>query len=253
MILSRKWLNEFVDCSAWADHDFSEAMTLSGSKVETFTDLHKNIQNVVAGRIVEMVRHTNSDHMWVCQVDVGGSEPLQIVTGAQNQKVGDMVPVALDGSLLPDGKEIHAGMLRGELSNGMMCSLKELGLTLHDYPYAIEDGLWIMQEDGVKPGDDIAAVIGMDDHVVEFEITPNRPDCLSVIGLAREAAVTFDKPRRPRQRRGHPRPRQHPHRRSGALPALHRAHGAQRQDRAVPGVDARASAQQRRAPDQQHR
>lgn len=134
MILSRKWLNEFVDCSAWADHDFSEAMTLSGSKVETFTDLHKNIQNVVAGRIVEMVRHTNSDHMWVCQVDVGGSEPLQIVTGAQNQKVGDMVPVALDGSLLPDGKEIHAGMLRGELSNGMMCSLKELGLTLHDYP-----------------------------------------------------------------------------------------------------------------------
>ena len=196
MILSRKWLNEFVDCSAWADHDFSEAMTLSGSKVETFTDLHKNIQNVVAGRIVEMVRHTNSDHMWVCQVDVGGDAPLQIVTGAQNQKVGDMVPVALDGSLLPDGKEIHAGMLRGELSNGMMCSLKELGLTLHDYPYAIEDGLWIMQEDGVKPGDDIAAVIGMDDHVVEFEITPNRPDCLSVIGLAREAAVTFDKPLR---------------------------------------------------------
>ena len=194
MILSRKWLNEFVDCSAWADHDFSEAMTLSGSKVETFTDLHKNIQNVVAGRIVEMVRHTNSDHMWVCQVDVGGDAPLQIVTGAQNQKVGDMVPVALDGSLLPDGKEIHAGMLRGELSNGMMCSLKELGLTLHDYPYAIEDGLWVMQEDGVKPGDDIAAVIGMDDHVVEFEITPNRPDCLSVIGLAREAAVTFDKP-----------------------------------------------------------
>ena len=194
MILSRKWLNEFVDCSAWTDHDFSEAMTLSGSKVETFTDLHKNIQNVVAGRIVEMVRHTNSDHMWVCQVDVGGDAPLQIVTGAQNQKVGDMVPIALDGSLLPDGKEIHAGMLRGELSNGMMCSLKELGLTLHDYPYAIEDGLWVMQEDGVKPGDDIAAVIGMDDHVVEFEITPNRPDCLSVIGLAREAAVTFDKP-----------------------------------------------------------
>ena len=194
MILSRKWLNEFVDCSAWSDHDFSEAMTLSGSKVETFTDLHKNIQNVVAGRIVEMVRHTNSDHMWVCQVDVGGDAPIQIVTGAQNQQVGDLVPVALDGALLPDGKQIHAGTLRGEASNGMMCSLKELGLTLHDYPYAIEDGLWVMQEDGVKPGDDIAAVIGADDHVVEFEITPNRPDCLSVIGLAREAAVTFGKP-----------------------------------------------------------
>ena len=194
MILSRKWLNEFVDCSAWSDHDFSEAMTLSGSKVETFTNLHDSIRNVVAGRIVEMVRHTNSDHMWVCQVDVGGDAPIQIVTGAQNQQVGDLVPVALDGALLPDGKEIHAGTLRGELSNGMMCSLKELGLTLHDYPYAIEDGLWVMQEDGVKPGDDIAAVIGADDHVVEFEITPNRPDCLSVIGLAREAAVTFDKP-----------------------------------------------------------
>ena len=194
MILSRKWLNEFVDCSAWTDHDFSEAMTLSGSKVETFTNLHDSIRNIVAGRIVEMVRHTNSDHMWVCQVDVGGDAPIQIVTGAQNQKVGDMVPVALDGALLPDGKEIHAGTLRGEASNGMMCSLKELGLTLHDYPYAIEDGLWVLQEDGVKPGDDIAAVIGADDHVVEFEITPNRPDCLSVIGLAREAAVTFDKP-----------------------------------------------------------
>ena len=104
------------------------------------------------------------------------------------------MPVALDGSLLPGGVEIHAGKLRGEISDGMMCSLKELGLTLHDFPYAIEDGLWVLQEDGVKPGDDIAAVIGMDDHVVEFEITPNRPDCLSVIGLAREAAVTFDKP-----------------------------------------------------------
>ena len=194
MILSRKWLNEFVDCSAWSDHDFSEAMTLSGSKVETFTNLHDSIRNVVAGRIVEMVRHTNSDHMWVCQVDVGGDAPIQIVTGAQNQQVGDLVPVALDGALLPDGKQIHAGTLRGEASNGMMCSLKELGLTLHDYPYAIEDGLWVMQEDGVEPGDDIATVIGADDHVVEFEITPNRPDCLSVIGLAREAAVTFDKP-----------------------------------------------------------
>ncbi|MFR0795669.1 MAG: hypothetical protein ACLSHG_04380 [Oscillospiraceae bacterium] len=108
MILSRKWLNEFVDCSAWADHDFSEAMTLSGSKVETFTDLHKNIQNVGRGpHRAEMVRHPNSDHMWVCQVDVGGSEPLQIVhRRAERQKVGDMVPVALDGSLLPDGKEI---------------------------------------------------------------------------------------------------------------------------------------------------
>ncbi|MBS1403296.1 MAG: phenylalanine--tRNA ligase subunit beta [Oscillospiraceae bacterium] len=194
MILSRKWLNEFVDCSATGDREFSEAMTLSGSKVETYENLHDGIQNVVAGRILEMVRHTNSDHMWVCQVDVGQDAPIQIVTGAQNQKAGDLVPVALDGSILPGGVEIHAGVLRGEESNGMICSLKELGLTLHDYPYAIEDGLWIMQEEGVQPGDDIAAVIGADDHVIEFEITPNRPDCLSVIGLAREAAVTFHQP-----------------------------------------------------------
>ena len=193
MILSRKWLNEFVDCSAWADHDFSEAMTLSGSKVETFTDLHKNIQNVVAGRIVEMVRHTNSDHMWVCQVDVGGDAPLQIVTGAQNQKVGDMVPVALDGSLLPDGKEIHAGMLRGELSNGMMCSFQELGLSHGCVPYACENGILFLPA-GTPVGEDIKKVLGLDDWVSDFEITSNRPDCLSVIGLARETAATFDRP-----------------------------------------------------------
>ena len=136
-------------------------MTLSGSKVETIERPDENLKNVVVGKILEMKRHENSDHMWVCQVDVGGDKPIQIVTGAQNQQVGDMVPVALDGALLPDGKEIHAGTLRGEASNGMRCSLKELGLTLHDYPYAIEDGLWVMQEDGVKPGDDIAAVIGL--------------------------------------------------------------------------------------------
>ena len=194
MILSRKWLNTFVDCSGVDDRTFAEAMTLSGSKVETYEDLHDGMKNVVAGRILEMERHPDSDHMWVCQVDVGRSAPIQIVTGAQNQKVGDLIPAALDGALLPDGKEIHSGMLRGVKSEGMFCSVKELGLTLHDYPYAIEDGLWILQEEGVKPGDDMALIIGMDDHVVEFEITPNRPDCLSVIGLAREASATLGLP-----------------------------------------------------------
>ena len=194
MLLSRKWLNTFVDCSGVGDREFAEAMTLSGSKVETYEDLHDKLKNVVAGRILKMVRHQNSDHMWVCEVDVGKDAPIQIVTGAQNQKEGDLIPTALDGSLLPDGTEIRTGELRGEKSEGMFCSLKELGLTLHDYPYGIEDGLWIMQEAGVKPGDDIADVIGMDDHIVEFEITPNRPDCLSVIGLARETAATLDLP-----------------------------------------------------------
>ena len=193
MNLSRKWLDTFVDCSAFSDREFAEAMTLSGSKVEVVEDLHANIKNVVAGKILHMERHPDSDHMWVCQVDVGKEAPIQIVTGAQNQKEGDLIPTALDGSLLPNGTEIHTGELRGVRSEGMFCSIGELGLTLHDYPYAIEDGLWIMQEEGTKPGDDIAVIIGRDDHVVEFEITPNRPDCLSVIGLAREASATFSK------------------------------------------------------------
>ncbi len=193
MNLSRKWLDTFVDCSSISDRDFAEAMTLSGSKVEVVEDLHANIKNMVVGKILKMERHPDSDHMWVCQVDVGKEKPIQIVTGAQNQKEGDLIPTALDGSLLPNGTEIHTGELRGVVSEGMFCSLGELGLTLHDYPYAIEDGLWIMQEEGAKPGDDIAKIIGRDDHVVEFEITPNRPDCLSVIGLAREASATFGK------------------------------------------------------------
>ena len=194
MILSRNWLNEFVDLRDVSDKQFSDEMTLSGSKVETVERPDEHLKNVVAGRIVEMVRHENSDHMWVCQIDVGQEKPVQIVTGAQNQQVGDLVPVALDGSLLPDGTEIHAGKLRGVESYGMCCSIKELGLTLHDVPYAVEDGLWILEEEGVKPGDDMAKVVGYDDSIVEFEITPNRPDCLSVIGLAREASATFHRP-----------------------------------------------------------
>ena len=194
MILSRNWLNEFVDLRDVSDKQFSDEMTLSGSKVETVERPDEHLKNVVAGRIVEMVRHENSDHMWVCRIDVGQEKPVQIVTGAQNQQVGDLVPVALDGSLFPDGTEIHAGKLRGVESYGMCCSIKELGLTLHDVPYAVEDGLWILEEEGVKPGDDMAKVVGYDDSIVEFEITPNRPDCLSVIGLAREASATFRRP-----------------------------------------------------------
>ena len=136
MNLSRKWLTEFVDVGLDEinDHDFAEAMTMTGSKVEGTRYMGEGISRVVAGRIVEMVRHHDSDHMWTCQVDVGGERNIQIVTGAQNQKVGDMVPVALDGSRLPGGAEIHTTVFRGELSEGMMCSLKELGLTQHDFP-----------------------------------------------------------------------------------------------------------------------
>ena len=298
MKLSRKWLNEFVAVDA-NDKEFAEAMTLSGSKVETTEDLGAEIKNVVVGRIRKMERHPDSDHMWVCRVDVGQNEPVQIVTGAWNIHEGDLVPVALHKAVLPGGKKIERGKLRGILSDGMLCSLSELGLDERDFPYAaitaaallndykpidpekpsipagikpgdkvcgpvicagvanvssagdgkwectlirteddspcattlvtdcqnlhqwdlvayntktntictladlhaeqrefphcINDGIFVLHED-CQPGDDIRPVINADDHVVEFEITPNRPDCLSVIGLAREVSATFDTP-----------------------------------------------------------
>ncbi len=298
MNLSRKWLTEFVDgvsVSDIDDREFSEAMTLSGSKVETYEDMGAEINNVLVGKILSMEKHPDSDHMWVCLIDVGQAEPVQIVTGAWNIHTGDLVPAALHNSLLPGGKKITKGKLRGVLSNGMLCSLKELDLDERDFPYGvisaaallndyhpldkdkpsipadikagdkvfgpvvaaavaavenaginlwsctlntgdgsavvvtscqnihvgdmvayntksesictlddlhaqqaefphcIPDGIFVLHEDGIKPGDDIKPIIGADDHVVEFEITPNRPDCLSVIGLAREAAATFGK------------------------------------------------------------
>ena len=200
MDLSRKWLNEFVGLADVDDKAFNDAMTLSGSKVETVTREGAEIKNVVVGKILEMTRHENSDHMWVCQIDVGADAPVQVVTGAQNQKTGDLVIVALDGAELPGGKKIEAGKLRGVESNGMCCSYQELGMTEHDWPYAATDGLFILDTDpdvmakNPKPGDEITKLLGYDDSVVEFEITPNRPDCLSVIGLAREASATFHRP-----------------------------------------------------------
>ena len=195
MNLSRKWLNEFVTVTA-SDKEFAEAMTLSGSKVETIADLGAEISNVVVGKVLAMKRHENSDHMWICQVDVGDGEPTQIVTGAQNVKEGDLVPVAKHKSTLPGGIKIEKGKLRGEVSYGMLCSFKELGLDQRDFPAAYEDGIWILSDDpeltNLSVGEDIRTAVGLDDHVVEFEITPNRPDCLSVIGLAREAAATFN-------------------------------------------------------------
>jgi len=299
MNLSRKWLSEFVSVDA-SDRDFAETMTLSGSKVEITRDLGAEISKVAVGKITSMERHPDSDHMWVCQLDVGQEEPVQIVTGAWNIHEGDMVPVALHNSTLPGGVKITKGKLRGVMSNGMLCSLKELGLDERDFPYAvitaaallndykpidpekpsipadvqpghkifgpvlaaavtgverapegrwsvlltfpgadgpsaarvstacqnvhagdmvafntksgcictladlhaeqrefphcIPDGIFVLQEEGIKPGDDIKPVINADDHVVEFEITPNRPDCLSVIGLAREVSAAYDVP-----------------------------------------------------------
>lgn len=192
MLLSRNWLKEFTDTTEIADRDFCEAMTMSGSKVEGYECEADKIDRVVVGKVLSIEKHPDADKLVVCQIDVG-TETIQIVTGASNLTVGDLVPVALDNSKLPTGVTIKKGKLRGVPSNGMMCSLAELNLTLNDFPYAIEDGIFVLQED-CKPGDNIKDVLHLDDTVVDFEITPNRPDCLSVIGLAREAAATFNKP-----------------------------------------------------------
>ena len=192
MKLNRKWLHEdFVDLSHVSDKEYVETLTVFGQKVETYERMDAGIRNVVVGKVVSIVRHTNSDHMWVCQVDVGKDEPVQIVTGAQNVHEGDLVPAALHNSWLPGGIHITKGKLRGEKSNGMLCSFAELGLTQNDVPGAYADGIWILNDEDCKPGDNINLVIGNDDTVVDFEITNNRPDCYSIIGLARESAAAF--------------------------------------------------------------
>ena len=192
MKLNRKWLHEeFVDLSHVSDKEYVEKLTVFGQKVETWERMDAEIKNVVVGKVVSIVRHENSDHMWVCMIDVGAEEPVQIVTGAQNVHEGDLVPTALHNSYLPGGVHITKGKLRGVKSNGMLCGLEELGLTLNDYPNAILDGIWILNNENCTVGQDINLVIGNDDTIVDFEITNNRPDCYSIIGLARESAAAF--------------------------------------------------------------
>lgn len=200
MNLSMKWLADYVPANTLGIKDFCSGMTLSGSKVEGWETEGENIKKVVVGKLLSVTPHEDSDHLLICQVDVGNpGEPIQIVTGAQNVKAGDLAPVALDGAILPpnadhpEGVKIKKGKLRGAESRGMLCSLGELGLTTHDFPYAVADGIFILQEECV-PGQDIQSAIGLNDTAVEFEITSNRPDCLSVLGLAREAHATFQLP-----------------------------------------------------------
>ena len=191
MNLSMRWLNEYVPIQS-SPREFAEGMTMSGSKVEGYETEGEGIANVVVGRVLSVTQHPDADKLVVCSVDVGSGEPVQIVTGATNVTERAMVPVALDGSTLPGGVKIKKGKLRGVESCGMLCSLSELSLTVNDFPYAIEDGIFLLEED-CTVGQDIREAIGLNDVKVEFEVTSNRPDCLSVIGLAREAAVTFGK------------------------------------------------------------
>ena len=193
MNISRKWLREFVDITA-TDKEYDSVMTLAGQKVETTERMDAEIKNVVVGKVLSMKKHENSDHMWVCMVDCGAGEPVQIVTGAQNVHEGDLVPVAQHNSYLPGGIHITKGKLRGVESCGMLCSYKELGLTEHDCPEAYAGGIWILNDEGCTVGEDMNIVIGNDDSIVEFEITNNRPDCYSLIGLARETAAAFNVP-----------------------------------------------------------
>ena len=199
------WIKAYVPDLDVTAQEFVDAMTLSGSHVEGYEQKDKNLDKIVVGKILTMEKHPDADKLVVCQVDVGQAEPLQIVTGAKNVKVNDLIPLVLDGGKVaaahgdnneyPDGIKIKKGKLRGVESNGMMCGIEELGSSRDFYPEAPEDGVYVFpEESGVKPGDDAVKALGLDDVVVEYEITSNRVDCFSMIGMAREAAATFDKP-----------------------------------------------------------
>ena len=196
------WIKAYVPDLECTDQEYTDAMTLSGTKVEGFKAFDADLDKIVVGKIEKIEKHPDADKLVVCQVNVG-DEVLQIVTGAPNVKEGDMVPVVLDGGrvagghdgkMTPGGIKIKKGKLRGIESYGMMCSIEELGSTRDFYPKAPEYGVYIFdEEDNVKPGDDAIEVFGLHDSVFEYEITSNRVDCFGVIGIAREVAATFNK------------------------------------------------------------
>ena len=194
MNLSIKWLNDFVNTDGISIKEYCDRMTDTGSKVEGYELLGEDVQNVIVARVEKMARHENSDHLWVCQVNIG-TETVQIVTGAQNVHEGDIVPAAIPVAHLPGDITIKPGKLRGVESYGMLCSYHELGLTEHDMPGYEGDGILILGEEFAQyVGKDVREALLLRDTSVEFEITSNRPDCLSVIGLARETAVSFNRP-----------------------------------------------------------
>ena len=212
MIAPLKWLLSYTDININSKeelHDFTEEMTLTGTKVEGVTAKGADISRVVVAKCLQVEKHENSDHLFVCQLDIGEKEPIQIVTGAQNMRVGAYVPAALDNSTISEGRTIKAGKLRGVPSNGMMCSFEEIGLDCNDYENGNNDGIMILQDLGEFKdcteeyfesiiGKDIIPVLGADETVIDFELTSNRADCFSILGLAREAAITmhgkFNKP-----------------------------------------------------------
>jgi len=205
MIAPLKWLLSYTDININSKeelHDFTEEMTLTGTKVEGVTAKGADISRVVVAKCLQVEKHENSDHLFVCQLDIGAGEPIQIVTGAQNMRVGAYVPAALDNSTISEGRTIKAGKLRGVPSNGMMCSFEEIGLDCNDYENGNNDGIMILQDLGEFKdcteeyfesivGKDIIPALGADETVIDFELTSNRADCFSILGLAREAAITM--------------------------------------------------------------
>src|SRR5690606_34558381 len=189
MLVPLKWLKEYVDIDVSAE-ELAHRMTMTGSNVEGIHRKGEGIENVVVGKILTIEPHPNADKLVVCNVDTG-TRQYRIVTGAPNVEAGQLVPVALDGATLPGGHKINRSKIRGVESWGMLCSGEELGLTDEDYPGAEIDGILVLKEE-YPLGMDIREALGLDDDIIEFEITSNRPDCLSVIGIAREAAVTLD-------------------------------------------------------------
>lgn len=196
------WIKAYVPELECEDRAYCDAMTLSGTKVEGYTRLDKNLEKIVVGHIEKIERHPDADKLIICQVNVG-AETIQIVTGAANLQEGDYVPVVLDGGkvagghdggpLPENGIKIKAGKLRGVPSNGMMCAIEELGSSKELYPEAPENGVYVFKKQ-VTPGEDAIEALGLHDTVVEYEVTSNRVDCYSILGIAREAAATFKKP-----------------------------------------------------------
>ncbi|RDY25598.1 phenylalanine--tRNA ligase subunit beta [Romboutsia weinsteinii] len=190
MLVSLKWLRDYVDIDM-DTKEFADKMTMTGTKVEKVDFYGEEIENVVVGKILEITGHPNADKLIVTKVDVG-TEVIQIVTGAKNVSVGDYIPVARIGAKLPGGIKIKKGKLRGELSEGMMCSGDELGIESQYVAEYKRDGIYILDhEETFELGKDVKEVLGINDALIEFELTSNRPDCRSMVGIAREAAVTI--------------------------------------------------------------
>lgn len=191
MLLPIKWAKEYVDINDDI-MNICDKVTLTGSHVESIIKLGDNIDNIVVGKIIDIYRHENSNKLWITKVDLG-NEIVQIVTAAQNLKQFDYVPVAKVNSTLSDNTKIKEAKLAGEISQGMFCSYKELGYPDSVIPKEYKDGVLRIIDENIVLGTDIREILDLDDTVVEFEITPNRPDCLSIVGMAREIAASFDK------------------------------------------------------------